>query len=79
MKIRAETPEDHDAIAKVIAAAFETEDEVRLVEAIRTSDNFVRELALVAEQDSTIVGRILQWSRSTGRMRCAYLHSHRWR
>jgi predicted N-acetyltransferase YhbS len=38
------------AIAKVIAAAFEREDEVRLVEAIRTSDSCVRELALVAEQ-----------------------------
>lgn len=59
MKIRAESPEDYDAIAKVIGAAFETEDEVRLVDAVRISDGYLPELALVAEQDSMIVGHIV--------------------
>lgn len=59
MNIRVETPADYASIADVLVAAFDSEDEVRLVDAIRTSSGYLPELALVAEQDSTIVGHLL--------------------
>lgn len=58
-RIRAEQPEDHDAIAEVVEAAFGSPAEARLVEAIRASTNYVAELSLVAELDGRIVGHVM--------------------
>lgn len=57
--IRAEHPEDHEAIGGVVAAAFQSSAEARLVEAIRASPNFLPELSLVAEIDGQIVGHVM--------------------
>lgn len=57
--IRAERPADHDAIAEVVTAAFGSPAEARLVEAIRSSPNFVPELSLVAALDGRIVGHVM--------------------
>jgi putative acetyltransferase len=59
MRIRRETESDYAAIADVTAAAFGKQDEVRLVEAIRASDEFVPELTLVADEDGRIVGHVM--------------------
>jgi putative acetyltransferase len=59
MQIRPETEADYDAIAKVTAAAFGQQDEARLVEAIRASEEFLPELTLVAEDDERIVGHVM--------------------
>jgi predicted N-acetyltransferase YhbS/2-polyprenyl-3-methyl-5-hydroxy-6-metoxy-1,4-benzoquinol methylase len=58
-RIRAETPDDHDAIAQVVAAAFGSPAEARLVDAIRASPEYVPELALVAEIDGRVVGHVM--------------------
>ena len=57
--IRAEQPDDYDAIAEVVAAAFGSRAEAQLVEAIRASPHYVPELALVAELDGRIVGHVM--------------------
>jgi putative acetyltransferase len=57
--IRPEQPDDHAAIARVVADAFGSEGEARLVEAIRASDAYVAELALVAEVDGAVVGHVM--------------------
>jgi putative acetyltransferase len=57
--IRPERPLDHDAIADVVAAAFGSPAEARLLEAIRVSANFVPELSLVAEITGQIVGYVM--------------------
>ena len=57
--IRAETEADHDAIRGVVGAAFGSEVEVGLVEAIRASPEYVAEMALVAEVDGEIVGHVM--------------------
>ena len=57
--IRAETPSDRDAIWDVTAAAFGREEEARIVDAIRASENFVPELSLVAERDGRVVGHVV--------------------
>ena len=57
--IRAERPADHDTIAAVVAAAFKSEAEARLVGALRESDNFVSEWSLVADVDGRIVGHVM--------------------
>jgi putative acetyltransferase len=59
VRIRAETPDDVDAIAAVTAAAFAKEREARMVEAIRASDGFVPELSLVADDAGEIVGHVM--------------------
>jgi len=59
LRIRPETPADHEAIARVVAAAFDDENVVRLVERIRESEFYVPELSLVAEQDGAVVGHIM--------------------
>ncbi len=55
--VRKERPEDVDAIRSVLASAFETSAEARLVDELRTRNAF--ELSLVAEVDGWIVGHIL--------------------
>jgi putative acetyltransferase len=57
--IRPETAADRDAIATVVAAAFGSPAEAKLVEAIRASENYVPELALVAELDGRVVGHVM--------------------
>ncbi len=57
--IRAEQPADRDAIAEVVAAAFGSPAEARLVELIRASPNFVPELSLVADVDGRTVGHVM--------------------
>jgi putative acetyltransferase len=59
MQIRTETESDHAAVAAVTAAAFGQEDEARLVEAIRASEEFVPALTLVAEDEGRIVGHVM--------------------
>jgi putative acetyltransferase len=57
--IRPEQSGDRSAIAGVVAAAFGSSREARLVEAIRASANFVPELSLVAEVEGRIVGHVM--------------------
>lgn len=59
--IRPESPADHDAIRRVVAAAFGSATEADLVERIRASEQYVPELALVAEAgpDGEIVGHTM--------------------
>ena len=56
---RPESPDDHDAIREVVAAAFGSETEADLVDRIRTSPEYVPEMALVAEVDGVIVGHVM--------------------
>jgi putative acetyltransferase len=60
-RIRAEQPADHAAVDEVVRAAFARHpDEVALlVERIRASENFVPDLALVAEDASGVTGHVL--------------------
>ena len=62
--IRPERDADHPAIAEVVRAAFvEHPDEVAsFVERIRASEQFVPELALVAEDSSGVIAHVmLSW------------------
>ena len=59
MLIREETEADYARIAEVVEAAFGRANEARLVEAIRASDAYVPELALVAEADGEVVGHVM--------------------
>jgi putative acetyltransferase len=55
--VRAETPEDREAVAEVHRKAFGREDEARLVDALRDSGH-VR-LSLVAEEGGRVAGHVL--------------------
>lgn len=57
--IRPESAEDHDAIRQLVAAAFGSEVEAELVDRIRTSPEYVAEMALVAEVDGEVVGHVM--------------------
>ena len=57
--IRPEAPADRDAIAGVIAAAFRSQREADLVDAIRASPDYVPELSLVADADGEIIGHVM--------------------
>ena len=59
LTIRAERPQDHDAISSVVAAAFGSPAEARLVERIRASDGYRAPLALVADLDGVVVGHVM--------------------
>jgi putative acetyltransferase len=62
--IRPERDADHAAIAEVVRAAFahHPDDVVAFVEGIRASEQFIPELALVAEDDSGIIAHVmLSW------------------
>jgi putative acetyltransferase len=59
MEIRPESEADHAAVAAVTAAAFGKQNEARLVEAIRASEEWVPELTLVAEDDERIVAHVM--------------------
>jgi putative acetyltransferase len=57
--IRAEHPDDHEAIARVVTRAFGSPAEASLVEAIRASPEYVPELALVALDGDRVVGHVM--------------------
>lgn len=59
--VRPERGEDHAAVGAVVRAAFtrHPEEVARLVERIRASENYVPELALVAEDQSGVVGHVM--------------------
>ena len=57
--VRPESVDDHDAIRRLVAAAFESDAEAHLVDRIRDSDEYVPEMALVAEVDGEIVGHVM--------------------
>lgn len=68
MKIRCEAPADFGAISEVVSAAWAEADgtpsnrppiEVRIVELIRDSENYIPDLSLVAESEAGIVGHIM--------------------
>src|SRR3982751_1386248 len=57
--MRVETPDDFGAVRHVVAAAFESDEEARLVERLREDEAFVPALSIVAEEDDEIVGHII--------------------
>jgi putative acetyltransferase len=57
--IRAERPDDVDAITAVVADAFQSPVEARLANAIRASSNFVPEWSLVADLRGRLVGHVM--------------------
>lgn len=60
INIRTETVADFQEVHRVNVLAFgDREDEAILVERIRSSEGFIPELSLVAEQDDEIVGHLL--------------------
>lgn len=59
LTVRPESLADHDAIHDVVAAAFGSPAEADLVERIRTSPEYVPEMALVAEVDGEVVGHVV--------------------
>lgn len=60
MIIRTETKSDYEKVYKLNFRAFgNREDESKLVEKIRKSEEFVPELSLVAEKEGEIVGHLL--------------------
>ena len=60
MQIRTETINDYKHVFNLNYLAFENrDDEAKLVERIRFSNCFIRELSLVAEEQGEIVGHVL--------------------
>jgi len=57
--IRSERTDDYTVIRALVVAAFESETEGDLVDNIRTSENYLPDLALVAELDGAVVGHIM--------------------
>lgn len=57
--IRPESPNDHDAIRRLVGIAFGSDAEALLVDAIRASSEYVPEMALVAELNDQIVGHVM--------------------
>lgn len=59
MNIRPERSVDYETIHEIVAAAFGRPNEAELVRLLRTSNAYVPELALVAEDDGNVVGHIM--------------------
>ena len=59
VSIRPELPPDYVAIRDLVVAAFDSEAEGDLVDNIRVSDNYIRELSLVAELAGAVVGHTM--------------------
>lgn len=58
-RIRPEEPTDIPQVSELHRSAFGGEIEVRIVEAVRASPGFIRDLSLVAAKDGCVVGHIL--------------------
>jgi putative acetyltransferase len=59
LKIRPEMPSDALVISQVHTLAFGQDNEAKLVDRIRDSDRYIRELSLVAQINDIVVGHIL--------------------
>lgn len=59
IEIRQESPHDQEAIYHLLFKAFGQKDEADLVDKLRNSSSFVKELSLVATNKEIIVGYIL--------------------
>lgn len=59
LKIFPEIPSDYIAIAQVHTLAFGQDNEAKLVDRIRDSDRYIRDLSLVAQINDLVVGHIL--------------------
>jgi putative acetyltransferase len=60
MLLRTETPKDYDHVYQLNIAAFgNREDESKLIERIRLSEEFIPELSIIADNQGEIVGHIL--------------------
>ncbi len=64
MTIRQERPSDYEVVKNLVKSAFESAEhtdgnEHNLVEKLRGSDGFVKELSLVAEENGEIIGHIV--------------------
>jgi putative acetyltransferase len=64
MEVRHEAPEDREAVARVVEAAFGRRDEADLVEALRADPSW--ELSLVADEGGEVVGHVLFTRASNG-------------
>jgi putative acetyltransferase len=54
-EVRAERADDVDAVRRVLLAAFETDAEARLVEALRRGHAWLPDLCVVADRDGAVV------------------------
>ncbi len=73
MNIRQETQGDYQKVRELVKTAFETAEhsdggEHNLVERLRKSSGFVKELSLVAEEDGVLLGHILFTKAKVGDM-----------
>ena len=59
MIVRPEIPSDFETIDELLTSAFGGADESQLVRLTRASDNYVPDLALVAEENGQVVGHIM--------------------
>jgi putative acetyltransferase len=57
--VRAETPDDHADIRRIIDEAFGDKDTGDIVDAIRASDRFVPDLSLVAVSEGQSLGHVI--------------------
>jgi hypothetical protein len=77
--IRPERDADHAVIAEVVRAAFvgQPDEVASFVERIRASEQFIPELALVAEDSSGVIAHVmLSWVGVEGGSRTRILNSH---
>jgi predicted N-acetyltransferase YhbS len=59
IKIEAETEEDYEQIRALHTLAFNRDGEAKLVEKLRRTPIYIRELSLVARYRNTVIGHIL--------------------
>jgi len=57
--IEAETEDDYEQIAKLHSIAFNGDGEAKLVEKLRKTPKYIRELSLVAKYRNTVIGHVL--------------------
>ncbi|MEW6400901.1 MAG: N-acetyltransferase, partial [Chloroflexota bacterium] len=55
--IRPETPEDYEAVRKIVTSSFPSEAEARLIDMLRANGRAI--VSLVAEQQGLVIGHIL--------------------
>lgn len=57
--VRPEVPADHLVISAVVTSAFGSAHEARLVAAIRSSPEYIADLAMVAIADGDVIGHVM--------------------